>query len=243
MDIKARKEKLHAAVAENQGNLWRWSRDNPYKGNPLLLLGFQRVEKVQGAKIQVALATRLKKARLTGEKEKEEGTPLSQLAQMLMVPASRVIAELMRVPPVALSKEDKAGLPSLGQFTRKNKPALPDPDELDLNSDPLGELLLDFLTSRADDGLAGVPEVELGVDPEFDRPNHVGITFPIRSAKAGSGAGEPGPEAAETESPLEAAELPVAETAPPVSEPEEADSGSGSPEVEEERSDDEQQQT
>lgn len=170
-------QKLRQTLETRQGNLWEWRRTNPYVDHPLEVLGFQRDPQVTPPKIREAVQQVAQRG--------EDGPLVSSRArELLMTPETRVFCELLRIPPVAVPKDEIEQVRRTAQESFGHAPELPPIDDVALRS---GETLrrITETIAREEPRFEALPHVDLdGTSaPEIERQHFAGITFRQRARR------------------------------------------------------------
>lgn len=169
--------RIREAVREAGANLWEWNGVNPYRDHPLRVLGLESKEVVLPAAVATAVRREEERAIHDRDATNEAGgsMPAVQAAELLRHPVTRVICELLRVPPVEVPANDLKELRALAKEIG-GMPALPSPARIGVHEDALVETFLAFVRElRAEEW--DVPTADFGPAPEFPHGAHVGIEF------------------------------------------------------------------
>lgn len=181
--------KLKQELDAKQANLWEWRGVNPYVGHPLGLLGLEREAEVTPKKINAAtqmLQNRLKQGVDDGAADPARvaaaaGMSPGRAKDLLMKPVTRVMCELLRMPPVPLPKEELEPLRRRAGELFRGVPEPPPIDDLSLDwraaLDQVARIVLRH--EPALDVRAGAG-VEIGPAPQFERRIGVGVSFKRR---------------------------------------------------------------
>lgn len=175
-------------IQDKQANLWEWQSLNPYESHPLAILGLDTLSDVKPAMIKNSCTQLLARIR-TGAMEPgadASETSIRKAQDLLLKPCTRVLCELMRFPPVSISKEDHQQLKLISQEYFKKVAQLPEPQGISCNFEAFASLLLEcFLQDEielptladANDDVKAIP---------VPRSAHYGTSFqprPMRISK------------------------------------------------------------
>src|SRR5262245_5456224 len=190
--MEDRKPRLKGIIREKQANLWGWRGTNPYRRHPLEILSLDKQEIAAHNEIsqKVKVLEERRRAERQGQKatesddakpETDDMTP-SRAKDLLTHPVTRVICELMRVPPVEISKEELSELKRLADVF-KSEVELPWPEAVACRWKSIAINLLKLLSQ--DEGQDGQVEVsvDFGDGPELDRHRFTGVSFSPRLRK------------------------------------------------------------
>ncbi len=179
------KEKIKTTIGDKEGNLWAWRGINPYRQHPLKLLELAYKEPVTLSQINGQYRRLQKRLDQGHQHEPEAGVSLSALGrarELLMTPETRVLCELMRMPPVKVSSDDVAALAKLAEELFEKPRTLPEPLPLRLAWESFLDVVLEFLAAQTDDD--GAPDLgpvpAMGPAPAFRRLHSAGVSFRIR---------------------------------------------------------------
>lgn len=181
------KQKLKQNIEDKDGNLWESRSRNPYRQHPLMLLELDKQTNVTAQMISASVQ-KLSGRQRAGVKSisaTEAGTMTpSRARDLLMRPETRVICELMRIPPVEIPKEDLDELKQLAGEMFKEPVSLPWPDAIGCEWERVAEVILKFVSTQAE--MLELPRViqpEFGPPLELPRQNFTGVSFRARRKK------------------------------------------------------------
>ena len=180
---------LKAQVSECQGNLWQWTGVDPYQRSPLKILGLENKERLTAHQIKAAVKQLVSRSTHDAAEQAEvgEGDDLAapgRLLDLLLRPVTRVVCELQRIPPLALSKEESTELDRLAKELAHDKADLPWPEKADLDAPQIVELFWNHLRSGLDESrLEIAPMPELRDELDLERPGYTGISFRPRERR------------------------------------------------------------
>lgn len=172
--------KLRATLEAKQGNLWEWQGVNPYDGHAFEVLGLAREPHVKPQVVNAAVQRLAQRERL-GDRD----AMMSERArELLMTPETRVFCELLRMPPVAIPKEEIEQARRAADEAFRDPPSLPPCDEVTLHRD---EALARLAARIVEEELQFEPLPEVDLErteaPAIERQHFAGITFRQRTRK------------------------------------------------------------
>ena len=176
---------LDKEIREKQGNLWAWNGINPYRAHPLFVLGLENKHKITAPMINRSAKQLMDRERVVGNTETKEikGMSARRSQELLIFPATRVICELMRIPPVQIPKAEIEELKKLAADHYKYLNPLPPPTGINCNWEVIANRLSDLIAQQELD----VPEIDapkFSENPALKRQVYSGISFRQRKRKA-----------------------------------------------------------
>lgn len=168
------------ALADLNGNLWEWRGANPYEEHPLQVLGIDHEPDLTPQVIAAAV----KKLALREQQSQRAGMLSGRARELLMDPVARIFCELMRIPPVALPKDDIERVKRAAEERYKNRPDLPPVDDLTVQADNVLQHVVEAIVAE-EPGLDPLPAVDIDAAPplEIERQRFAGIVFRQRSRR------------------------------------------------------------
>ena len=112
-------------IINSQANLWQWNGKNPYRNNPLKILGCDRQKKITPQIVKASAEKLIAKERVT-EAVQKDGLSARQCRDLMLNPISRVICELMRMPPETVDPDVYNKLKAISTEHFKKQPQLPE---------------------------------------------------------------------------------------------------------------------
>jgi hypothetical protein len=186
------KLRLKGIIKEKQANLWEWRGTNPYRRHPLEILSLDKQERAGHNEISGKAKTLEDRRRVEQQNRKEAESADAKLAindmtpsrakDLLTHPVTRVICELMRVPPVEISKEELSELKRLADVF-KSEVELPWPEAVACSWKSIANNLLKHLAEDEDPDCQIEVSVDFGDGPELGRHSFTGISFSPRLRK------------------------------------------------------------
>lgn len=182
------KQKLKQNVEDKNGNLWE-SRSNPYRLHPLMRLELDKQVSVTAQMISGAVQKLLARERAGGQSvsaSDASGMTPSRAKDLLMRPETRVICELMRIPPVEVPKEELDALKQLSGEMFKDPVNLPWPNTIGCSWEKVAQVILRVASAQTETLEAPlVINPDLGAPMELPRQNFTGISFSPRMKREG----------------------------------------------------------
>lgn len=169
----------------NKLTFWNWSGINPYSDHPIKLLGLEDNARIEVAMINAVVRNRERMNIHSLESAQPDRLPANQAAELLRDPITRVCSELMRVPPIEISADDHRELMELAQRGLHAEVSYPVPKEINYDEHIVRELFIAYLKSESDKNPIQMPEIEMGMEPDIERPHQSGIVFRLRNRKEG----------------------------------------------------------
>ena len=178
------KQALKKSIDEKQGNLWEWRGANPYHRHPLKLLNLENQPGVSAQVIRASVEKLLSRRRVQDSEADEAAMSPSRAKDLLMRPETRLICEMMRMPPVEAPSEEMEKLKHMAGETFKDPAALPWPEAVGCRSEDLAGILRRFLESGSEAHEASFESRKgFGPDLELERLSFTGISFRPRLRK------------------------------------------------------------
>ncbi len=172
-------------IQDKQANLWEWRSLNPYESHPLAILGLDTHSEVKPAMIKKSCEQLLARIR-TGATEPEASEseiPIRKAQDFLLNPYTRIFCELMRFPPVSISKEDHQQLKFISQKHFKKIGQLPEPQGISCNFEAFASLILEcFLQDEVELPTPADMIADVKAFP-VPRSAHYGISFQPRPVR------------------------------------------------------------
>lgn len=126
--------KISQLIKEKQGNLWAWDGRNPYSKHPIRVFDFEEKQKISVAMIKSAVQQIEARNKHNSEKDTNSiaNVSLQKNEKLLLEPITRVLCELMRIPPVEIPKNELAEIKEMAEDF-KNLENLPKPSGIACN--------------------------------------------------------------------------------------------------------------